>query len=173
MSVKIGVLGMSKSYPLLDQHPKWTFSNNRVLYRFFQKHVSGKTLHLCCGRSRLNGAINFDIGRYAAVDVQGDMFKLPFRSNCFDTVLSDPPYKLAYDMRPFWVQEILRVIKKRKGSKIVLKLDFIPYLKDFGLKELYVYQGARYWARVSLLLVFEYMYRSEPIPLEDFINPQI
>jgi len=171
MSVKIGVLGMSWRYPLLDKHPKWTFADKKVLRRFFQRHVSGKTLHLCCGRSRLIGAVNFDIERYAAVDVQGDMFKLPFRSDCFDTVLSDPPYKLAYDKRPYWVREILRVVKKQKGSKIVLKLDFIPYLKDFGLKELYVYQGARYWANVSLLLVFEYMYRSEPILLEDFINP--
>ena len=170
MNVKIGILGMSWRYPLLDQHPKWTFSNKSILYRFFQKHVNGKTLHLCCGRTRLSDAINFDIEKYAGVDVRGDMFKLPFRSNIFDTVLSDPPYKLAYDRRPYWVREILRVIKKQKGSKIVLKLDFIPYFKDFGLKELYIYCGSRYWAHASFLLVFEYMHKSEPIPLEVFIS---
>ena len=165
MTVKIGIIGMSSKYPILDKHPKWTFADKFTLHQFFQKHVSGKTLHLCSGKTTLADAINVDIKQYSTLNVQADMFKLPFRGNCFDTVISDPPYKLAYDKRHLFVSEILRVIKKRTGSKIVLKLDFIPYFRDFGLKELYVYQGKRYWANVSLLLVFEYMHKSEPLPL--------
>ena len=169
----IGIVGLSKRYPLIDKHPKWTFSNNNVLRRWFKNRIRGKTLHLCCGLTRFNmGEINVDISENSAADIIADMFHLPFPDNSFDTVVSDPPYKLAYDKRHEFVKEILRVIKKRRGSRILLKLDFIPYFKDFGLTELHIYQGKRYWAHVSLLMMFEYGVSSEPEPLDKYLGDQ-
>jgi len=170
MRVKIGVIGLSRRYPLIDKHPKWTFSDKPTLRRWFLSRMKGRVLHLCCGHTRFGvGEVNVDLSPNSAADVIADMFRLPFPDSSFDTVVSDPPYKLAYDKRAMFVEEILRVIRKRKGSRILLKLDFIPYFEGFGLTELYVYQGKRYWAHVSLLLMFEYGADSSPETLDKYI----
>ena len=170
--MNIQVLGLSRRYPLIDKHPKWTFSNKSVLKRWFVKRARGRILHLCCGWTRLGiGEINLDVSPNSSADIIADIFHLPFPDDCFDTIVSDPPYKLAYDKRAAFTSEILRVVKKRKGSRILLKLDFIPYFENFGLTELYVYQGKRYWARVSLLLRFDYGVLSEAEPLEKYLDP--
>jgi len=168
--MKTGIINISNKYPLITEKPKWTFSNNKTLRRWFQTRVNGLSLHLCYGRTRLDGCVNVDIVKTDAVDVVADMFHLPFRDNAFDTILSDPPYKLAYNKRPFFINEMTGVAKKKKGSSIVLKLDFIPYFPEFGLSELYIYQGRRYWAHVSLLLKFEYKNNSKPETLEKYIH---
>jgi len=169
--ISLGIVGLSRRYPLIDKHPKWSFSDNSTLRRWFLSKMRGRILHLCCGYTRFNvGEINVDIFPNSAADIIADMFHLPFADNSFDTVVSDPPYKLAYNKRHEFTKEILRVIKKQKGSRILLKLDFIPYFKDFGLTELHIYQGKRYWAHVSLLMVFDYGVSSEAEPLEKYLG---
>lgn len=49
-------------------------------------------LHLCCGRSHIEGAINVDLHFLPEVDVRANAEKLPFKNNHFDMVLLDPPY---------------------------------------------------------------------------------
>ena len=171
--MKITVIGLSRKYPLIDKHPKWTFSNKPTLLRWFKSRAKGRVLHLCCGHTRLGiNEVNVDISPNSVADVIADIFHLPFPNNSFDTVISNPPYKLAYNRRHEFVEEISRVIKKRRGSRILLKLDFIPYFKDFGLTELHIYQGKRYWARISLLMMFEYGVSSEPKPLEEYLETE-
>lgn len=170
---KVGIIGLSKRYPLIDRHPKWTFGDKPILRRWFLSRMRGRVLHLCCGYTRFNvGEINVDISPNSAADIIADMFNLPFPNDYFDTVVSDPPYKLAYDKRHAFTSEILRVIKKQKGSRILLKLDFIPYFKDFGLTELHIYQGKRYWANVGLLMRFDYGVSSEAEPLEKYLDEE-
>jgi len=138
---------------MISTHPKWTF--NIELKKWFSKRTRGKTLHLCCGHTHFDFAVNVDIDLNASLDLRADMFNLPFRNDVFDTIICDPPYRLAIHKRTSWTREIYRVIKKQKGSRILLKTDFIPYFPDFTLKELVIYQGARYWTPISLLLHYE------------------
>jgi len=159
--VKVEVLGLSKRF-LISSKPKWAF--NEDLRAWFSERAKGRTLHLCCGYTHFDFAINLDVDRQANLDVQADMFDLPFKDNTFDTIICDPPYRLAIHKRALWVREMFRVIKKKKGSRILLKTDFIPYFSNFELKELIVYQGKRYWAPVSLLLHYELINPT----LEDF-----
>ena len=152
---KVSIMGLSKKWSI-SAHPKWTF--NIQLKTWFQKRMKGYTLHVPCGKTRFPNAINVDLDPNSVADIIADMFHLPFKSNTFDTIISDPPYKLAYDKRAKWVRELLRVVKKEHGSRILLKLDFIPYFgPQWDLKELVVYQGKRYWAHVSLLLHYQFV----------------
>jgi len=148
--VKTGIIGLSKRFRI-SAHPKWVF--NLKLCEWFSSRAKGKTLHLCCGRTHFNFAVNVDVDRQSNADIIADMFHLPFRNNIFDTVICDPPYTLAIHRRTKWIKEMWRVIKKKTGSKILLKTDFIPYFgPNVELTELYIYQGKRYWVPISLLL---------------------
>ena len=143
---------MSRRF-MISSQPKWAF--NMDLKKWFAERAYGKTLHLCCGFTKFDFALNLDVDKQAKMDVQADMFNLPFRSDVFDTTICDPPYRLAIHRRASWTREMYRVIRKRRGSRILLKTDFIPYFPGFTLKELVVYQGARYWAPISLLLHYQ------------------
>lgn len=143
---------------LISSRPKWRF--NKDLKKWFMKRKKGLTLHLCCGLTKFEDAINVDIDRNSVADVIADMFHLPFKDNAFDTIICDPPYKLAIHRKPFFVKELRRVASKKHGSKILLKLDFIPFLgPEWILKEIILYSGKRYWAPISLLLHYEFMMR--------------
>ena len=50
----------------------------------------GKSLHVCCGKSRI-GDILVDLYE-PEVHVTSDAARLPFKTNSFETVFSDPPY---------------------------------------------------------------------------------
>jgi len=145
-------MGVSKRFRI-SSRPRWVFSLD--VKEWMEQRMTGLTLHLCCGLTRFTRfpCVNVDIDPDADVDVVADMFHLPFRSGVFDTVVCDPPYRLALHRRVAWVREVMRVIRKRQGSRILLKIDFIPYFgRGWELRELVVYQGAKYWAPVSLLL---------------------
>jgi len=151
----VSIIGLSKKFRISSK-PKWVF--NLDLKRWFEERMRGETLHLCCGLTHFDNAVNIDIDPNAEADIVADMFNLPVRHESFDTVICDPPYRLAIDKRALWVRCILEPLKKRRGSRILLKTDFIPYFgPTWTLKELVVYQGGRYWAPVSLLLYYEWV----------------
>ena len=150
--VNVNVLGLSRRF-MISSRPKWAF--NVDLKKWFSERAYGRTLHLCCGLTHFDFAVNLDVDRKAKMDILADMFSLPFRNDAFDTIICDPPYRLAIHRRGPWSREMFRVIRKQKGSRILLKTDFIPYFPGFTLKELVVYQGARYWAPISLLLYYQ------------------
>lgn len=153
---KVDVFGVSDKFRI-SAHPRWEF--NKDLAAWFAKRAEGEVLHLCCGNTNFDFALNVDTDEDSAADELADMFELPKEwEGQFDTIISDPPYQLAYDKRALWVRNLLKVVKKRQGSRILLKLDFIPYFgPTWDLKELVVYQGKRYWAHVSLLLNYEFV----------------
>ena len=162
--MKISLLGVSNRFRI-SANPKWEFPMD--LKRWFSERAKGKTLHLCCGYTHFDFAVNVDIDPEADLDIRADMFHLPFKPGAFDTIICDPPYRLAIDKRPFWVRTLLYAIRKKRGSRILLKTDFIPYFgESWELKELVIYQGARYWRPISLLLHYQLV---DPT-LADFIQ---
>ena len=159
--MKVSVFGLSRRFRI-SAHPKWEFSLD--LKKWFTSRAKGKTLHLCCGYTYFDFAVNVDIDPKSRADIIADMFHLPFRSNVFDTIICDPPYRLAIHRRPFWVKEMFRVLKKQSGSRVLLKTDFIPYFgPNVELKELIIYQGRRYWCPISLLLHYEVKETLDPL----------
>jgi len=134
---------------LISVHPKWRWSGE--LESFFKRYCDGLTLHICCGFSRL-GDVRVDIDPKARPDVVCDMLHLPFRKFLFDVVLCDPPYKFAYDKRADFVFQLRDVIKPK--GRLVLKTNFIPRLGGFKEEELWLYEGARWWADLSVITVW-------------------
>jgi len=71
----------------------------------------GKTLHVCCGKSKL-GHVRVDFFEHD-VDVVGDMTRLPFADLSFDTVLIDPPYSATFQVNHDMLNELHRVSRFR------------------------------------------------------------
>lgn len=138
----------------ITANPKWAF--NTELKQWFTERAIGRCVHVCCGKTHFPFAINIDIDVNSNADIIADMFHMPFRSNIFDTLICDPPYRLAIHKRAKWVFEIKRVVRKRLGSRILLKTDFIPFFDGtWTLREVEIYTGKRWWTPVSLLLFYE------------------
>jgi len=146
---------------LISCNISWKF--NKDLKRWFAKRARGVTLHLCCGLTKFSFAVNVDLDPQARADILADMFHLPFKDGVFDTIICDPPYRLAIHKKAAWVREMLRVVKKEIGSQILLKTDFIPYFGlTWQLQELIIYCGKKYWAPVSLLLQYKFVNTTLP-----------
>lgn len=88
-----------------------------------KRYLQGRLLHLFCGSSNLG--ITSDIKFKNKPDIVCDSHFLPFKNECFDSILADPPYsnelsKELYgtgDIKPkTWIKEAVRVLKK--GGKI-------------------------------------------------------
>jgi len=78
---------------------------------FLETLLIGNTLHICCGRSNL-GNIRLDLYE-KDVNVIGDMIKLPFGNQSFDTTLIDPPYNSKLQIMHDMLSELSRVSKQR------------------------------------------------------------
>jgi len=128
----------------------WMWSKD--LEQFFESKCSGLVLHICCGESEL-GDVRVDLREDSKANVIADMFHLPFRDEAFDTIICDPPYKLAYDKRLKFLFPTLDKLKA--GGKLILKLNWIPRFGDKAkLTEMYLYEGKRYWADISIITVW-------------------
>lgn len=90
--------------------PLWVWSEPEE--ELIRSKMIGRTLNLCSGSSDL-GDVKVDL--YVESDVQADMFRLPFRDKCFDTVIFDPPWKAISDLSKWKkaAEEIIRVVRKR------------------------------------------------------------
>jgi hypothetical protein len=105
--------------------------------RFVREKVNGKTLNVCAGESDI-GDVKLDAEPRQDGIIQGDMRKLPFKDATFDTVVSDPPWKLGYyqRFRPFF--ECVRVCKP--GGKIIYNATWLPESDVCRLDEIRVRQ---------------------------------
>lgn len=126
-----------------------------------QKLLVGKTLHLCCGKSRL-GDVLLDSDPDNEPDVVADASNPPFDDLSFDTVLCDPPYNGKFQWNHDLLENMARIAKKR----IVFQHWFIPanpggrYKKkvNFKLVKLYNWQPRTYFGRVQVISVFDREY---------------
>lgn len=91
--------------------------------RFVREHVQGYTLNVCAGESDI-GDVKLDAEPRQPDVIKGDMRRLPFPDASFDTVVSDPPWKIDYynRFRPFF--ECVRVCKP--GGRIIYNATWLP-----------------------------------------------
>jgi len=120
---------------------------------FVKERMKGHTLNVPCGQSEL-GDERLDIDPNFSMRQAYDMFKqkLPYLNNTFDTVISDPPWKMGHYLRPRLFFELVRVCKI--GGKIIYNATWIPQSKHVKLIETWIRQSASF-GNVSILSVFE------------------
>jgi hypothetical protein len=118
--------------------------------------LTGKSLHVCCGKSRL-GDIRLDLYE-PDCDVRGDAARLPFLSESFDTVLCDPPYNGKMQWNHDMLNEMVRVARRR----VVFQHWFMPIKPDgkfkkwadrWALEAAYLWQPRTYFGRVQVVSV--------------------
>jgi hypothetical protein len=120
---------------------------------FVRSRARGYTLNAPCGDSLL-GDVSFDIDPSKG-DVVGSLEHLYpdfFGKNTFDTVISDPPWKVSYFHRFKWFFNCVEVCKV--GGIVIYNAPWLPESKEVELREIYFRQSASF-ANVSLISVFE------------------
>lgn len=126
---------------------------NESVTNFIKDKIKGYSLNVCAGENPLCD-VNIDLYPKDKSILKGDMRLLPFKSNTFDTVVSDPPWKIGYyeRMKPFF--ECVRVCKV--GGKIIYNAAWIPSTpsKDVKLLETYVRQDNDF-SNASVISIFE------------------
>lgn len=124
---------------------------NSDVSAFVQDKITGYSLNVCAGVNKLCD-VNLDLDPKDRTIIKGDMRLLPFDDNTFDTVVSDPPWKIGYyeRFRPFF--ECVRVCKM--GGRIIYNATWIPESTDTRLIEIFVRQDNSY-ATTSIITIFE------------------
>ena len=126
---------------------------NESVTNFVKDKIKGYSLNVCAGVNKLC-KVNLDLDPQDKSVLKGDMRLLPFKSNTFDTVVSDPPWKIGYYERfkPFF--ECVRVCKV--GGRIIYNATWIPSTpsKDVRLIELHARQDNDF-SNVSIISIFE------------------
>jgi len=126
---------------------------NETVTNFVKDRIYGYSLNVCAGINLLCD-VNLDLDPKDKSIIRGDMRLLPFKSNTFDTVVSDPPWKIGYYERfkPFF--ECVRVCKV--GGSIIYNATWIPSTpsKDVELKEVFVRQDNDF-SNVSVISIFK------------------
>mgnify|MGYP001578613612 FL=1 len=78
--------------------------------------------------------------------------KLDFPDNTFDTIISDPPWKIGHYFRP---KLFFSLVEKCKvGGTIIYNATWIPTSKYTKLKETWIRQSSQF-SNVSIISVFE------------------
>ena len=124
---------------------------NKTVTDFIRHRVHGYSLNVCAGKSAI-GDVRVDVEPQAEGVIKADMRKLPYEDNTFDTVISDPPWKIGFyhRMKPFF--ECVRVCKIK--GRIIYNAYWIPTSKLVKLEELYVRQDTD-WYNASVITVFK------------------
>jgi hypothetical protein len=142
---------------------KWQLTGNTKLQKvwvwpstvteFVRNRLEGYSLNVCAGVNPLC-SVNLDLDPQDRSILKGDMRALPFKSNSFDTVVSDPPWKIGYyeRFRPFF--ECVRVCKV--GGTILYNAYWIPMVPsgDAELAEAWVRQDSNF-TNTSVISVFK------------------
>ena len=118
--------------------------------------IIGKSINVCSGASAL-GDVKIDLEPIPELQTKNniqiaDMNKLPFEDNSFDTVISDPPWKLSFfkRMKPFF--ECVRICKV--GGRIIYNCYWRPVSKYVELEQAYI-RTDNNWSNVSVIWVFK------------------
>jgi hypothetical protein len=109
--------------------------------RFVRERVEGYTLNVCAGESDI-GDVKADAEPRQDGVLKADMRNLPFETASFDTVVSDPPWKIGYyqRFRPFF--ECVRVCKP--GGKVIYNATWLPESDECRLDTVRVRQDAEF-----------------------------
>ena len=118
---------------------------------FVRKKVTGKSINICAGLSDV-GDIKIDLDPKSNKVKKMEMNNLKFKDNTFDTVISDPPWKIGFfqRMKPFF--ECVRICKV--GGRIIYNCTWRPLSKYVELEETIV-RTDNNWANVSVIWIFK------------------
>jgi hypothetical protein len=126
---------------------------NDTVTQFVKDRVLGYSLNVCAGLNPIC-SVNLDLDPKDKSILKGDMRLLPFAPNTFDTVVSDPPWKIGYyeRFRPFF--ECVRVCKV--GGVIIYNATWIPMCPsgDVELLETWVRQDSNF-TNASVISIFK------------------
>ena len=100
---------------------------------FVNHFLESPSLHVFCGESLL-GDVRVDLYSDAA-DIKADAFNLPFPDESFQSVLADPPWHLAYHLRPKLIRELARVL--RTGGKLIWNAPWWPNSRKLEVREVW------------------------------------
>jgi len=100
--------------------------------KFISLFLVSPSLHIFCGESDL-GDIRVDL--HTDADVKADAFHLPFRNESFQTIVADPPWHLAYHLRPKLIREIARVL--RTSGKLIWNAPWWPNSRHLKVEEVW------------------------------------
>jgi|ERR1041385_2159117 hypothetical protein len=145
---------------------KHLYTVSKVLWHpeiedFLKTLFIGRTLHVCCGKSKL-GDVRLDLNEPTA-DIKCDAQDMRefVKDNEYDTVLCDPPYNGDFQWNHNLLSELARVSSKR----LIFQHWFVPatpkglYKKaenKFHLVDVYVWQPRTYFGRAQLISVFDF-----------------
>lgn len=118
---------------------------------FARERIKGYSLNICAGLSDV-GDVKLDLDPQNSKVGMADMNNIPYPDNTFDTVISDPPWKIGFfqRMKPFF--EAVRVCKV--GGTIIYNCTWKPISKVVSLEEA-VIRTDNNWANVSVIYVFK------------------
>jgi len=154
--------GTKGSVPLAGNSRLYTV--NKVLWpsdieSYLASQFIGKTLHICCGKSKL-GDVRLDINEEDA-DIKCDAANMKDHviDREYDTVLCDPPYNGKFQ----WNHDLLVELSRVASKRIIFQHWFLPsdksgnYKKDhkFQLTSVCVWQPQTYFGRVQVISVFD------------------
>jgi len=136
-----------KKGTILKQSWVW----NKTVEDFVKSKIKGYSLNVCAGLSKL-GDVKIDLDPKDKSIIKADMKNLLFPDETFDTVISDPPWKIGYFDRWKPFLECVRVCKV--GGRIIYNAYWIPWSKQVELEELWVRQD-RPFTNASIISVFK------------------
>ncbi len=132
---------------------------NESVTNFVKDKIEGYSLNVCAGKNPICD-VNLDLDPQDRKIIKGDMRLLKFKSNTFDTVISDPPWKISYYERfkPFF--ECVRVCKV--GGRIIYNATWIPMTpsKDVELEGVWIRQDNDF-SNASVISVFKKIKNTE------------
>jgi len=127
---------------------------------FLQSLFVGRTLHVCCGKSKL-GDVRVDLNEETAnIKCDAANMKDFVKDDEFETALSDPPYNGKFQ----WNHDLLKELSRVASQRIIFQHWFIPanpngkYKKaqeKFALSAVYVWQPRTYFGRAQIVSVFD------------------
>lgn len=119
---------------------------------FIKQKTVGYSLNVPCGKSKI-GDVRLDIDPNLSMREAYDMFnnRLPYSSNTFDTVISDPPWKIGHYFRPRLFFELIRVCKL--GGQIIYNATWIPTSKCTIPTGAWIRQSSQF-SNVSIISTF-------------------
>jgi len=120
---------------------------------FIKKHIRGRSLHVCCGASKV-GDVKVD-KFFRDADVQNmDMFDLDFKEE-FDTVICDPPWELDYTKRNQLLYKLRDALKP--GGKLLFISLWWPKVRGLDIKEYWIMHSKTINKNFSVLFVAQKM----------------
>lgn len=132
---------------------------NESITNFVKTRIKGYSLNVCAGENPICD-VNMDLEPKDRSIIKGDMRLLPFKSNKFDTVVSDPPWKISYYERfkPFF--ECVRVCKV--GGIIIYNASWVPMTpsRDVELLETWIRQDNDF-SNASVISIFRKVKNTE------------